>query len=52
MNLSTTTTYAAQLNAAISHAIQAHTYFPNTPRDAVRLWDQQTPYVIHPIGAL
>lgn len=49
MNSPTTQAYADQLGGAIAHAIQAHTHFPNTPRDAVRLWDQQTPYVIHPI---
>lgn len=49
MNLAATQAYADQLGAAIGHAIQAHSHFPNTPRDAVRLWDQQTPYVIHPI---
>jgi hypothetical protein len=49
MSLSPTQAYADQLAAAIQHAIQAHTYFPNTPRDAIRLWDRQTPYVIHPI---
>ncbi len=49
MNLSPTLAYADQLAAAIQHAIQAHSHFPNTPRDAVRLWDGQTPYVIHPI---
>jgi hypothetical protein len=49
MALTFTQTYADQLDAAIHHAIQAHTYFPNTPRDAIRLWDKQTPYVIHPI---
>lgn len=49
MNLTLTRAYAAELGAAIDHAIRAHTLFPNTPRDAVRIWDQQTPYVIHPI---
>lgn len=49
MNLSFTQAYADQLGTAIQHAIQAHTHFPTTPRDAVRLWDNKTPYVIHPI---
>jgi hypothetical protein len=49
MNLTFTRAYADQLGAAIQHAMEAHTYFPNRPRDAVRLWDRQTPYVIHPI---
>lgn len=49
MHPSTTQDYADQLGAAIQHAIRAHTYFPKTPRDAVRLWDHQTPYVVHPI---
>jgi (p)ppGpp synthase/HD superfamily hydrolase len=49
MNLTSTRAYADELAAAIAHAIRAHTYFPNTPRDAVRLWDRRTPYVIHPI---
>lgn len=49
MNQLTTQAYADQLGAAIAHAIQAHAHFPNTPRDAVRLWDKRTPYVIHPI---
>ena len=49
MNLSTTQTYAEQLGEAITFAIQTHTFFANTPRDAARLWDHQTPYVIHPI---
>ncbi|MEZ4679647.1 MAG: type II toxin-antitoxin system PemK/MazF family toxin [Caldilineaceae bacterium] len=49
MARSVTQTYADQLGAAIAHAIEAHTHFPNTPRDAVRIWDQRTPYVIHPI---
>jgi hypothetical protein len=49
MSLSPPHAYADQLAAAIQHAIQAHTYFPNTPRDAIRLWDRQTPYVVHPI---
>jgi hypothetical protein len=49
MNHSITQIYADQLGVAIQHAIQAHTYFPKTPRDAIRLWDHQTPYVIHPI---
>ena len=49
MNLAATQAYADELGAAIQHAIQAHTHFANTPRAAVRLWDRQTPYVIHPI---
>jgi hypothetical protein len=49
MDLTITRAYADELGAAIDHAIRAHTHFPNTPRDAVRLWDRQTPYVIHPI---
>ena len=49
MNNVTTHAYVDQLSAAIQHAIRAHTYFPNTPRDAVRRWDGKTPYVIHPI---
>ena len=49
LDLTITQAYADQLGAAIAHAIQAHTHFPNTPRDAVRLWDNRTPYVIHPI---
>jgi (p)ppGpp synthase/HD superfamily hydrolase len=49
VDLATTQAYADQLGAAIQHAIRAHTHFPNTPRDAVRLWDRRTPYVIHPI---
>lgn len=49
MHRISTHVYADQLGVAIHHAIQAHTHFPNTPRDAVRLWDRHTPYVIHPI---
>lgn len=49
MDLSRTRALADELGAAIAHAIAAHTHFPNTPRDAVRLWDKQTPYMIHPI---
>lgn len=41
--------FADQLGAAIDHAINAHSHYPNSPRDSVRLWDQRTPYVIHPI---
>lgn len=40
---------ADQLAAAIQHTVRAHSHFANTPRDVVRLWDQQTPYAIHPI---
>jgi len=49
MDLPATQAYADQLAEAIQHAIRAHTHFANTPRDAVRLWDRRTPYVIHPI---
>ncbi|HEY1015391.1 MAG TPA: hypothetical protein VGE07_21975 [Herpetosiphonaceae bacterium] len=49
MDLAATQAYADELGAAISYAIQAHTYFPNTPRAAIRYWDEATPYVIHPI---
>ncbi|MDP9316303.1 MAG: hypothetical protein M3R24_36540 [Chloroflexota bacterium] len=40
---------ADQLAAAVQHTVRAHAHFPNTPRDSVRLWDQRTPYAIHPI---
>lgn len=40
---------ADQLAAALEHTTQAHSHFPRTPRDAVRLWDGRTPYAIHPI---
>jgi hypothetical protein len=40
---------ADQMNAAIQHTIRAHSHFPNTPRDAIRFWDERTPYAIHPI---
>lgn len=38
-----------QLLMGIQHAIEAHSQHPKTPQDAIRLWDQTTPYVIHPI---
>lgn len=47
--MSSTRDFADQIEAAISFTIKAHAYFPNTPRDAVRLWDSYTPYAIHPI---
>lgn len=49
MGLDFTQVYADQLGAAIQHAIRAHTYHAKTPSNAARLWDKQTPYVIHPI---
>jgi hypothetical protein len=45
----TTVHLADQLAAALQHTIRAHSHFPHTPRDAVRLWDNHTPYAIHPI---
>jgi len=42
-------TFADELAAAIQHTIRAHSKFPNTPREAIRLWDGVTPYAIHPI---
>lgn len=40
---------ADELAMALQHTVQAHSHFAKTPRDIVRLWDQRTPYAIHPI---
>jgi hypothetical protein len=49
MDITASRELADQLEIAIAHAIKAHSHYPNAPRDAVRLWDSYTPYVIHPI---
>jgi hypothetical protein len=45
----TTQELADQLDFSIHHAIQAHTAFPKAPDDAIRFWDRNTPYAVHPI---
>lgn len=40
---------AHALKTAIEHTITAHTAYVKAPGDTLRSWDQQTPYVIHPI---
>jgi len=41
-----------QLSDEILHSIQfmvnAHIHHPKTEKDAVRFWDNKTPYIIHP----
>jgi hypothetical protein len=44
----TTQEFAREMNLSIQHAIKAHTLHPNTPKDAVRYWNN-TPYAVHPI---
>lgn len=41
--------FAKDLLASATHAIIAHSRHPKTPKDAVRFWDNLTPYAIHPI---
>jgi hypothetical protein len=41
--------FAKELDFSIHHAIEAHSIHVKTPRDAIRFWDQTTPYAIHPI---
>ncbi|MCW8887233.1 MAG: hypothetical protein OQK12_18550 [Motiliproteus sp.] len=44
----TTKSMAEETLKAIKTAFEAHTEHPNNPSDAVRFWDQRTPYAIHP----
>ncbi len=41
--------FADELLSSISHTITAHSKYPKTPEDAIRYWDNTTPYAIHPI---
>lgn len=41
--------WAEQIQSGIEHTLLAHTLHPKTPRDAVRFWDNTTPYAVHPI---
>ena len=48
-----TTTLARELRTSIDHVMIAYTLHARTPQDAIRFWDHQTPYFIHPIwGAM
>lgn len=40
---------AGLLERAISFALDAHAHRARHPRNAVRHWDRQTPYAVHPI---
>ncbi len=41
--------FADGLLSSITHAIMAHSKHPKTAGDAIRYWDNLTPYAIHPI---
>ncbi len=41
--------FAEELLTSISHTIIAHSKYPKTSEDAIRYWDNITPYAIHPI---
>lgn len=41
--------FAEELLASICHTITAHSKYPKAPDDAIRYWDNTTPYAIHPI---
>lgn len=38
-----------ELISQIGYVIDAHTNHPRSPTNAVRLWDKETPYAIHPV---
>ncbi|MBI5034497.1 MAG: hypothetical protein HZB51_28575 [Chloroflexi bacterium] len=41
--------FAETLKLSINYAIEAHQFNPQKPNNALRFWDMQTPYAIHPI---
>lgn len=44
-----TATFAHEMQRAIALTIEAHTFHASEPRNAIRYWDETTPYAIHPI---
>jgi hypothetical protein len=47
--MKTTQEFAQEMNLSIQHAITAHAQYPQSPKDTVRFWDNNTPYAVHPI---
>ena len=41
--------FAEDIIHGIQFALNAHTYHPKNINDAVRFWDNKTPYIVHPI---
>jgi len=44
----TTETLADEILNSIQFTVNAHIHHPKTEKDAVRFWDNKTPYIIHP----
>lgn len=48
MDKKVTEELASEILSSIQFMVDAHTHHPKTEKDAVRFWDNKTPYIIHP----